>query len=248
VTFSRRQFLAGTAAVAAVGAVGGLAARRAGEASTGVDVVLTTDFTVNPSGDPDDAYDLVCARAMGIQRVVLDMPKAESIAAIRELGLYAATPETLGTADAVVVLGSPTNAAKSYRVGQRVVLFAGDYTGQPEYNQQLDPAAYDYLRAQRNTYWVPCFQGGLWASGPHASYVQTTDDALTTGIPKARDWLRPKFADRWGTRNLWAGPLLNFAFDNSWGANTFNPSRAFVASPHLVSDMVGGTRRLLTQF
>jgi hypothetical protein len=214
------------------------------EASPATRTVITTDFTVDPSGDPDDAYDLVAAKSMGILRIVLDKPKPASIVALQKLGLYAVTPETIATADAVVVLGSPSNAATYYRAGQRVVLFAGDYTGQPEYNQQLDPAAYDYLRAQRNTYWVPCFQGGLWAKGPNASYVQTTDDFLTNGTP-ARAWLQAAFPDRWGVRNLWAGPLIQFAWLDSWGGNGFDASRTFHGGADFVSDMTGGTRWLV---
>jgi hypothetical protein len=244
---TRRVFL-GAIAAAGVAACQAPTATAPTRVPYAADVVLSTDFTVNPSGDPDDAYDLLCAKALGIRRVILDAPEPESVAAVESLGMYAVAPQAIRDAASVMVVGSPTNAAAFFKKGQRVVLFAGDYTGLAEHNQQLDPTAYDHLRAQATTYWVPCFQGGLWQAGPHASYVQTTDAALTDGIPRARDWLQPKFTDRWGTRNLWAGALMRLAFADSWGGNGFDASHTFTAGRDFVTDMTYGTRWLLAQY
>lgn len=123
-----------------------------------------------PHQDPDDFYDVACAAALGFHGVVLDDPHAGTIGATREAGARVLEPEDLRSADAIVVVGAGTNAARHYRRGQRVVLFAGDASGVPEVNELMDPDAYRFLRERPDAVWVPCFDGGGFQGSDRASW------------------------------------------------------------------------------
>ena len=51
-----------------------------------------------------------------------------------------------------------------------------------EYNVQLDPHAYvAIMRSGLDVLWVPCFDGGLWQNGGHASFWQAKQADLLAG-------------------------------------------------------------------
>ncbi|OHB82080.1 MAG: hypothetical protein A2V98_12640 [Planctomycetes bacterium RBG_16_64_12] len=53
-----------------------------------------------------------------------------------------------------------------------------------EYNVGLDPQAYiGLLRSGLPVYWLPCFDGGLWQNGGHASFWQARHEDLLQGAP-----------------------------------------------------------------
>lgn len=197
----RRQFLA--AAFAAP-----FAMRAA--ARSGYRAVLTSDFAV-PHGDPDDYYDVASAVSLGFHGVVLDGAASSPAAsrALRQVGARELDPADLRNADAVVVVGASTNAARHYRRGQRVVLFAGDAAGLPEVNVTMDPDAYAFLR-RRGALWVPCFDGGTFVGSPRSSWTLTEDDAVIGGT-RFESWFRSYCGDVYGARSLYCGAYLGFA-------------------------------------
>lgn len=196
---SRREFL-GAALIAPFAMKA--AARRPYQA------VLTTDLQV-PHQDPDDFYDVACAVALGFHGVVLDNPHDGTIQATREAGARVLEPKDLRAADAIVVVGSATNAARYYR-GQRVVLFAGDAAGIPEVNELMDADAYNYLKA-KGAIWVPCFDGGGFQGSERASWTFTHDDQVIAGT-RWEPWFRKYCGDTYGVRSLYCGAYLAFAF------------------------------------
>jgi hypothetical protein len=195
----RREFMA--AALVAPFAAKALTRR-------GYRAVLTTDLRV-PHSDPDDYYDVACAVALGFHGVVLDDPHAGTIRATEEAGARVLEPSALRSADAVVVVGSGTEAARHYR-GQRVVLFAGDAAGVPEVNELMDADAYDYLR-HKGAIWVPCFDGGGFRGSTRSSWTLTHDDDVM-GTTRWESWFRRYCGDVWGERSLYCGAYLGFAF------------------------------------
>lgn len=71
-----------------------------------------------------------------------------------------------------------------------------------EYNVQLDPQSYvRILQSGLPIYWCPCFEGGLWKRGAHATFWQFTQrDVLETAPPRLQNWFiyaltKPKDAD-----------------------------------------------------
>ena len=68
----------------------------------------------------------------------------------------------------------------------RLLLFIGEAANPDfrEYNVGLDPAAYTaILRSGLPIAWVPCFDGGLWQNGGHASFWQATHGDLLSAAP-----------------------------------------------------------------
>jgi hypothetical protein len=68
----------------------------------------------------------------------------------------------------------------------RLLLFIGEAVNPDfrEYNVGLDPAAYlAVLRSGLPIAWVPCFDGGLWQNGGHASFWQATHADLLATAP-----------------------------------------------------------------
>jgi hypothetical protein len=205
---------------------------------------LTTDFAVPPI-DSDDFYDVACAIALGYTGIVLDTPTDAATQAINDLGGTVVAASELATADTVVVVGAATNAARCWHRGQRVVLFAGDATpGEPDesdYNVTLDPEAYRFLRPK--AHWVPCDDGGLWQASTRASFMHTDDEALLDGAP-CRWWFE-KYVTL-GPRNLWCGPLLRFAFTDTWRGQTVADG-SFLGNLDFDEVMIAGTRDLLAK-
>ena len=203
---------------------------------------LTTDFAVPPN-DADDYYDVAAAVALHFDGIVLDNPTPAAEAAIREIGGKPVPASALANASRIVTVGAVTHAAQYYRSGMRVVMFAGDAAlGTPDatnYNVMLDPVSYLYMRPLSR--WVPDDQGGLWHAGPNASFTHTTDQALLTGTPI--QWWFAKYFPL-GERSLWAGPLLNFAFDDNWLSHSV-ASGWFVKGYAFDADMLNGERQLL---
>jgi hypothetical protein len=238
---TRRQLLA-YAGAAGIASLTGCGTHEAAAPPHAHRVIITTDFAV-PHVDPDDYYDVVCGVALGVDGFVLDAPNAYSVAALSEIGAPVLEPTAIRRADAVVVTGAATHAARYHRADQRVILFAGDADGIPEYNQQGDPAAYDFLKPRSR--WVPCFAGGLWRTDRRASYVQTTDAALLDGQPVVC-WFNDYISDAYGLRNLWVGPLIRFAWQDTWRGHSI-ATGAFRAGPNLPVDMVSGARELLAR-
>lgn len=195
--------------------------------------VLTTDLRV-PHQDPDDFYDVACSVALGFHGVVLDDLHAGTIQATREAGARVLEPSDLRRADAIVVVGAATNAARHYR-GQRVVLFAGDAAGVPEVNELMDADAYNYLRV-KGAIWVPCFDGGGFQGSERASWTWTHDDAVMGGS-RWEPWFRRYCGDVWGERSLYCGAYLGFAFRDAVAGATARPFRH--------GDLAGATRTLL---
>jgi len=183
--------------------------------------VLTTDLRV-PHQDPDDFYDVACAVALGFHGVVLDDPHTGTIQAAREAGAQVLEPKDLRTADAIVVVGAATAAARAYR-GQRVVLFAGDAAGIPEVNELMDADAYNYLRA-KGAIWVPCFDGGGFQGSERSSWTFTHDDEVMAGT-RWESWFRRYCGDTWGVRSLYCGAYLAFASRDAVAGATARPFR-----------------------
>ena len=142
----------------------------------------------------------------------------------------------------VVIVGSCRDIGAAYnnepalfhdRV-ERLVIFAGEASlpGVVEYNVGLDPFAFVRLMASGLPIrWVPCFDGGPWQTGRHASFVQVPQARLLPPdlhpaliryfVYMARreqgdpiEFLtHPVTKDDWqllhsGLRSLWGGPLL----------------------------------------
>lgn len=179
--------------------------------------------------------------ALGFQGVVLDDPSADAVRAVEAIRGRVLEQSALAKADIVCVVGSSASAAKHYRRGQRVVLFAGDATGASEHNQQLDPDAFAYL--QPRSRWVPCFAGTPRPGDRRASLVWTTDDELTASS-RLEPWFRSFIGDVWGFRRLWAGALLRFAFADEWAGNSVASGR-FEAGPGFSESMVSEVRALI---
>jgi len=122
-------------------------------------------------------------------------------------------------------------------------MFAGDaVAGTPDlsdYNVTLDRGAYRTMRPV--SLWVPSGEGGLWRAGPYASFTHTTDAALLNGMP-VQWWFEKYFPV--GHRNLWGGPLLHFAFSDTWHGHSVASGR-FVKGKHFDADMLSGERALL---
>lgn len=76
----------------------------------------------------------------------------------------------------------------------RLLLFIGEAADPDfrEYNVGLDPAAYiAILRSGLPIAWVPCFDGGLWQNGGHASFWQATHgDLLSAASPPLVQFFR----------------------------------------------------------
>lgn len=237
---SRRQF---GAAIGALSLAGVIASSRLDSKFLNAHgekrVVVCTDFSV-PHIDPDDYYDVACGIALGVAGFVLDKPTNEAIDAISEIGGRVLEPNSLIDADSVVVVGSASNIAQYFN-NQRVILFSGDSQGVPEYNQNLDIDAYNYILPR--SLWVPCFSGGLWRTDETASWIQTTDDELLENSP-IKPWFEKYVTDAYGLRNLWAGPLVNFAWVDSWNGHSVSTGK-FLAGNNYVNDMVSGTKHLL---
>lgn len=104
---------------------------------------------------------------------------------------------TLRTADrpvALIAVGSLRDVAAAWNREpsllraklSRLLLFIGEATNPDfrEYNVGLDPAAYiAILRSDLPIAWVPCFDGGLWQKGNHASFWQATQGDLLSAAP-----------------------------------------------------------------
>lgn len=243
-TVSRRLFLG--ALLGATAGCGSDSDQVAGERTQAVpsapsQVVVTTDFAV-PHIDPDEYYDVACGVGLGVLGFVLDKPTQAAASTIEQIGGRVLEPSAIREAATVIVIGAATNAARFLRTDQRVVLFAGDADGAPEYNQQLDTQAYAFLRPRSR--WVPCFSGGLWHGDRRSSWVQTTDQALLDGQPM-RCWMDQYVKDAYGLRNLWVGPLLRFGWTDTWRGHSVASGR-FAAGPRFDVDMINGTRELLS--
>jgi hypothetical protein len=176
---------------------------------------------------------------------VLDQPTDAARQAIAELGGTVVDASELAGADTVVVVGAATNAARYWQRGQRVVLFAGDASGGAldtnDYNVALDPEAYLFLKPKAR--WVPCDDGGLWQASTRASFMHTDDEALLDGAP-CRWWFE-KYVTL-GPRNLWCGPLLRFAFTDTWRGQTVADG-SFLGNRDFDEVMIAGTRDLLAK-
>lgn len=196
---------------------------------------LTTDLRV-PAEDPDDYYDVACAVALGFHGVVLDDPHDGTVNAVHAAGARALQPRALRDADAVAVAGACTNAARHYRRGQRVIVFAGDVQGLPEFNEQMDPDAYRYL-LNMDAIWVPCFDGGAFEGSERASWT-LTNDADVIGGTAWEPWFRDCCGDVWGTRSLYCGAYLAFTSRDRVAGSRIRPFRQGF---HLAQ----ATRRLL---
>ena len=142
----------------------------------------------------------------------------------------------------VIIVGSCRDIAAAYNSDpglfheriERLVIFAGEASlpGAVEYNVGLDPLAFVRLMGSGLPIrWVPCFDGGPWQAGRHASFVQVPQALLLPSDlppPLIRYFVymarretsdpiefldRPITTDDWqllhsGQRNLWGGPLL----------------------------------------
>jgi hypothetical protein len=242
---SRRSFLrlgAATAAGAATLAVGdavpGLVDAFAAPKAARKHAYLTTDFAVPPI-DADDYYDVACAIALGFEGIVLDEPSPASILAVRQLGGTVVKPRELRRARSIVVVGAVTHAARHGRDAERIVLFAGDAQGEPEHNVALDPAAYEALAPR--SFLVPCGDGGIWRGSERTSFLTTDDHVLLEGAP-CRWWFERYVSI--GPRNLWGGPLLRFAYRDTWRGQTVSGG-SFRGSGDFAETMITGTRELL---
>ena len=199
---------------------------------------LTTDFAVPPI-DADDYYDVACAIALGFAGIVLDHPTDPAIAAIGQLGGTVVAASDLVRAQSIVVVGAATNAARYGRDADRIVLFAGDASGEPEHNVSLDPAAYDAL--VHHSYRVPCADGGLWRGSPRTSFLPTDDDVLLEGAP-CRWWFEEHVAT--GPRNLWAARCSRSRSATPGGDRPWPGARSGRRAD-FAPTMIAGTRELL---
>ena len=112
---------------------------------------------------------------------------------------------------------------------ERVLVVAGDAAvSYQEWNVALDASAYRRILSSPLPVWqVPCFECGLWSSGPHSAYFtarhselfERTDDALfrwyiyrfyqQTGPYETYRWTPAEQADFLAaTRNLWSVPFF----------------------------------------
>jgi hypothetical protein len=97
---------------------------------------------------------------------------------------------------AIAAVGSMRDVAAAFnrkpdlvraKVG-RLLVFIGEASHPEflEYNVKLDPQAYiGLMRSGLPIYWVPCFDGGLWKNGGHASYWKAGHrDVLKAASPE----------------------------------------------------------------
>jgi len=70
----------------------------------------------------------------------------------------------------------------------KVMAFIGEASKEDfrEHNVELDPSAYiGLMRSGLPVYWVPCFDGGLWQNGGHASFWQARhSEVLSNAAPQ----------------------------------------------------------------
>jgi len=201
---------------------------------------LTTDIAVPPI-DADDYYDVACAIALGFAGIVIDKPTDQSVAAVEKLGGKVVEPRALSQATSIVVVGAATNAARYGRAASRIVMFAGDATGGPEHNVDLDPEAYAIL--EPDAYLVPCADGGIWTASERTSFLTTDDHVLLAGAP-SRWWFEEYIPI--GPRNLWGGALLSFAFADTWRGQSVAGKR-FRGTVDMREEVIAGTRALLAK-
>lgn len=163
-----------------------------------------------------------------------------------------------------------------HRQAGRVMVFIGEAsrTDFREYNVGLDPHAFvRLLRSGLNLCWVPCFDGGLWQNGGHASFWQATHARLLASAPPELVQyfiyaLEKETAEPLGflrqpvdparrevlfqqTRNLWCAAifrsLLNDGVPTSQ-AFTFEPVNVVVSDDAVVRYETGPASRRILRF
>ena len=117
----------------------------------------------------------------------------------------------------------------------RLMVFIGEASDPKfvECNVEMDPQAYvGLMRSGLPVFWVPCFDGGLWKNGGHASFWQARhEDLLKSARPEVMQYfiyalekeksdplpflsspIDPERKRRLlaGTRNLWAAGVLEW--------------------------------------
>ena len=94
---------------------------------------------------------------------------------------------TVGSVRDVVAAFNRAPGLFQKKVG-KVMVFIGEASKEDfrEWNVELDPQAYvGLMRSGLPVYWVPCFDGGLWQNGGHASFWQAKHgDILTNAAPQ----------------------------------------------------------------
>jgi hypothetical protein len=141
--------------------------------------------------------------------VVLDRDIEAQLALLRQAPQRSVTIVSLGGLTAIAHL-LDVDAVLLARKVNRILIFAGDagLNAPLEYNVALDPAAFVRVMTSRlPVRWVPCFDGGAWRAGT-SSYTVSSDATLLNGVRgPVRRWFNTYLGDRYGVRNLWAGPI-----------------------------------------
>lgn len=94
----------------------------------------------------------------------------------------------------VITVGSVRDLTAAYnrepalfkKKAGRMMVFIGEASSREyrEYNVEVDTNAFiGLMRSDLNTYWVPCFDGGLWKNEGHASYWQAGQAELLARAP-----------------------------------------------------------------
>ncbi len=131
-------------------------------AITGRDVPFATGLAEKLKGPADDGLDQPAEHQKGVELILRVLDESREPVAISAVG---------SMRDVTAAFNRKPDLLRA-KVG-RLLIFIGEASHPSfiEYNVELDPQAYvGLMRSGLSIYWVPCFDGGLWKNGGHASY------------------------------------------------------------------------------